>query len=124
MKTLIALAIDADENSLSLLAALLDGVKNVAQVLCAKNALDALRILENRLDINVIFVDFNLPLMSGEEFLHNLANRETLNIPAIVTSTDENAKGAAFAAGAFDFLAKPIRKARLEEKIERVLAQI
>ncbi len=124
MKTLIALAIDSDENSLNLLSELLEGVKNTSEVFCASNALDGLRILESRFDINVVFVDFNLPLMNGREFLHNLAKRGMLNIPVIVTSTDENARGAAFRAGAFDFLAKPINKARLKEKIERVLAQI
>lgn len=74
-----------------------------------------LQILSHKPDI--VFLDIQMPLMSGFEVLTNLSGE---HIPAIVmvTAFDQHAIRA-FEAGAIDYLLKPVSQSRLAKAVDR-----
>jgi DNA-binding NtrC family response regulator len=76
----------------------------------AKLALDKLNTHE--INADVIFLDLNMPVMSGEEFLIKIKSLDHLKqIPVIIYSTTSNAStiSATKNLGAIDFITKPDR---------------
>ena len=82
----------------------------------ASNGLEALELL-SELKPDLIFLDINMPEMTGFELLEHLEE-----IPSVIFSTahDEYAL-AAFEEGALDYLLKPISKSRFEKAFNRYL---
>lgn len=66
---------------------------------------------------DIIFLDIEMPVMGGFEFLSHL-NRGVLPAIVMVTAYDEHAIHA-FEAGAIDYLLKPVSPARLQQALER-----
>ena len=66
---------------------------------------------------DIVFLDIEMPVMGGFEFLSHL-NRGVLPAIVMVTAYDEHAIHA-FEAGAIDYLLKPISQARLKQTLER-----
>lgn len=84
----------------------------------ARNGKDALQILnENKYDL--LFLDINLPLMSGLEVLDNL--KKDLPYIIFVTGYDKYAMKA-FEIGAIDYLLKPYTKERFRQSINRFIS--
>jgi CheY-like chemotaxis protein len=74
------------------------------------NPLDALRKLINKeIKPDLIFMDVNMPLMSGPELLNEIKKRETTkNIPVVMLSTSPLlSKNQNQVLGAKDYLVKP-----------------
>lgn len=117
-RTLTVLAVDDETPALDELAYLLGRHPCVGEVYTAGDATSALREL-NRHPIDAVFLDINMPGLSGIELagvLTNFANR-----PAVVFVTAHDDKAvAAFDVGAVDYLLKPIRQNRLDEAVRRV----
>lgn len=117
---LVVLAVDDEAPALDELAYLLDQHPDIAAVHTAGDATSALREL-NAHPIDAVFLDINMPGLSGIELagvLRNFANR-----PAVVFVTAHDDKAvAAFDVGAVDYLLKPIRQNRLDEAVRRVCA--
>ncbi|OBC11376.1 DNA-binding response regulator [Mycobacterium sp. 852013-50091_SCH5140682] len=117
-RTLTVLAVDDEAPALDELAYLLGRHPCVGDVYTAGDATSALREL-NRHPIDALFLDINMPGLSGIELagvLTNFANR-----PAVVFVTAHDDKAvAAFDVGAVDYLLKPIRQNRLDEAVRRV----
>jgi DNA-binding LytR/AlgR family response regulator len=117
---LTVLAVDDEAPALDELAYLLDQHPDIAAVHTAGDATSALREL-NAHPIDAVFLDINMPGLSGIELagvLRNFANR-----PAVVFVTAHDDKAvAAFDVGAVDYLLKPIRQNRLDEAVRRVCA--
>jgi DNA-binding LytR/AlgR family response regulator len=117
-RTLTVLAVDDEAPALDELAYLLGRHPCVGKVHTAGDATSALREL-NRHTIDAVFLDINMPGLSGIELaavLTNFANR-----PAVVFVTAHDDKAvAAFDVGAVDYLLKPIRQNRLDEAVRRV----
>ena len=121
-KKIKVLAVDDDFINLKLIHSMLKKNEFVEDVIEAKNGLEALDILNNQQDIQLVLLDIKMPVMDGIEFLNNLSSMPALNkIPVIVLTTDETRKHEAFDCGAFDFIVKPIRDADLREKITKVM---
>jgi DNA-binding LytR/AlgR family response regulator len=119
-KALTVLAVDDEAPALDELAYLLEQHGDIGKVLRAGDATSALRELNAR-PIDAIFLDINMPGLSGIELAGVLANFS--NRPAIVFVTAHDDKAvAAFDVGALDYLLKPIRQDRLDEAVRRVLA--
>ncbi|WP_099037979.1 LytR/AlgR family response regulator transcription factor [Mycobacterium neglectum] len=119
-KVLTVLAVDDEAPALDELAYLLSRHGDIGKVLRAGDATSALRELNGR-PIDAIFLDINMPGLSGIELAGVLANFS--NRPAIVFVTAHDDKAvAAFDVGALDYLLKPIRQDRLDEAVRRVLA--
>ncbi|DAB31369.1 MAG: hypothetical protein PWQ42_718 [Sulfurospirillum sp.] len=121
-KQIKILAVDDDFINLKLLHSMLKKNTSIKEVVEAQNGLDALNILKEQQDIDLVLLDIKMPIMDGIEFLNNLQSMEELKTtPVIVLTTDETRKSEAFDRGAFDFLVKPIREQELSSKISKIV---
>jgi CheY-like chemotaxis protein len=71
-------------------------------------ALDKLNTTHQRPDL--IFLDLNMPLMNGRQFLHEIRNyKHLMEIPVVILSTSSDAQtiGETIALGAKHFITKP-----------------
>ena len=117
-RLLTVLAVDDEAPALDELAYLLGRHPCVGDVYTAGDATSALREL-NRHPIDAVFLDINMPGLSGIELAGVLTN--FTNRPAVVFVTAHDDKAvAAFDVGAVDYLLKPIRQNRLDEAVRRV----
>jgi len=121
-KSLTVLAVDDEAPALDELAYLLEKHAAIGKVLRAGDSTLALRELNAR-HIDAIFLDINMPGLSGIELAGVLANFSHRPCVVFVTAHDDKAV-AAFDVGALDYLLKPIRQDRLDEAVRRVLAAI
>jgi len=72
---------------------------------------------------DVILLDWNMPVMSGLEFLRNLRHRDLAAQPKVVFCTTENDTAhirAAIEAGADEYVMKPFDRETLESKLQIV----
>ncbi|MDA2892800.1 LytTR family DNA-binding domain-containing protein [Mycolicibacterium sp. BiH015] len=116
-KPLTVLAVDDEAPALDELAYLLDRHPCIAAVFRAGDATSALREL-NLHPIDAVFLDINMPGLSGIELAGVLANYAQRPAIVFVTAHDDKAV-AAFDVGAVDYLLKPIREDRLDEAVRR-----
>lgn len=116
------LAVDDEAPALDELTYLLNANDSIGAVYGVGDANAALRELsEHRID--AIFLDINMPGLSGLELAAVLAN--FTHKPAVVFVTAHEDKAvAAFDVGATDYLLKPLRAERLDEAVRRVLATV
>lgn len=92
---------------------LLPGLEVVGE---ADNGRSALEQIE-RLGPELVFLDLQMPVMSGFEVVQNLAGK-AMPIIVVVTAFDQHAVQA-FEAGAIDYLLKPVQDARLQQAVAR-----
>lgn len=107
------LLIDDDEDDQEIF---LSAVKELApEVECTamSDASEALKMLaDGRLSPDVIFLDLNMPVMTGQQFLAEIKKRPVISeIPVIIFSTSSHAEmiRKTMALGASDFITKPGR---------------
>ncbi|WP_197376607.1 LytR/AlgR family response regulator transcription factor [Mycolicibacterium baixiangningiae] len=112
------LAVDDEAPALDELAYLLGRHPDIGEVVGVNDATSALRELNQR-TIDAIFLDINMPGLSGIELAGVLANFAHRPAIVFVTAHDDKAV-AAFDVGAIDYLLKPIRQDRLDEAVRRV----
>jgi DNA-binding LytR/AlgR family response regulator len=91
----------------------LSGVQVIGEADNGKSALEQIAKLRPEL----VFLDLQMPVMSGFEVVRNLAGKD-MPIIVIVTAFDQHAIQA-FEAGAVDYLLKPVQEARLQKAVER-----
>ena len=109
MKYKNILQIDDDFDDCEFFEQALRMVSN-ARYTSLNNPLDALRKLINReIKPDLIFMDVNMPIMSGPELLSEIKKRDTTkNIPVIMLSTSPLlSKSQEKILGAKDYLVKP-----------------
>ncbi len=112
------LAVDDDIINLKLLKSMLLKNDDVAEVIEARNGADAINVLKERHDIDMILLDIIMPVMGGLEMLQIVRADDNLKqLPIIVLTTDETKKTEALELGANGFLMKPVRAADVAEKI-------
>jgi DNA-binding LytR/AlgR family response regulator len=104
-KTLTVLAVDDEAPALDELAYPLGRHPDIGQVYRAGDTTSALRELNGR-NIDAIFLDINMPGLSGIELAGVLANFSNRPAVVFVTAHDDKAV-AAFDVGAIDYLLKP-----------------
>jgi len=115
---LIVLAVDDDLINLKLLKSMLMKNDQIAEVIEARNGADAISVLKERNDIDMILLDIIMPVMGGLEMLQIVRADENLKqLPIIVLTTDETKKTEALELGANGFLMKPVRANDVAEKI-------
>lgn len=117
---LTVLAVDDERPALDELVFLLSREPQIGKVFSAADATHALRELNDHA-IDAVFLDINMPGLSGIELATVL--RKLSRPPAIVfvTAHDDRAVDA-FDVGALDYLLKPLRDERLRQAIARVSA--
>jgi DNA-binding LytR/AlgR family response regulator len=114
------LAVDDEAPALDELSYLLRQHPAIGTVRGAADATAALRELGEG-GIDAIFLDINMPGLSGLELAAVLGNYAEPPAVVFVTAHDDKAV-AAFDVGAVDYLLKPIRRDRLDEAVRRVAA--
>ena len=116
------LAVDDDIINLKLLKVMLSKSPHVYEFAESKNGDDAINVLKNDSDINLILLDIIMPVMGGLEMLKVVRADETLNhLPVIMLTTDETKKAESLEFGANGFIMKPVREKDLLEKIETLV---
>lgn len=119
---LIVLTVDDDTINLKLLKSMLMKYDYIKEVIEAKNGADAIDVLRQRDDIDLILLDIIMPVMGGIEMLKVVRSDYNLQqLPIIVLTTDETKKIEALESGANEFLMKPIKKDVLIQKITTVM---
>lgn len=105
--------------------------ENIAdQVLTAQNGKEALQIIsQGKLKSNgkpvLIFLDINMPVMNGHEFLdafYQLDRKKTQPYRIVVLSSSSNAKDIekAYQKGAHEYINKPLEKIKVSGLIDRL----
>ncbi len=118
--TLRILAVDDEPPALDELAYLLRRADQVANVLTAGDATEALRVLRDT-EVDVVFLDIRMPGLDGLELARVLSRFASPPAVVFVTAHDDRAVDA-FELGAVDYVLKPVRPDRLDETLRRVLA--
>ena len=101
------------------------GIANIPidKVLEAENGQVALDILADNW-VDIIFLDINMPVMNGMEFMENLRKlKEYDNIPIVVISTEgsKERKEELFEKHVKEYLRKPITPEQLSDTIHKLL---
>jgi CheY-like chemotaxis protein len=117
--------IDDDEDDKEIFLSVIANVLPQVSCVMATNGQEALQLLshgQNRPD--VIFLDLNMPLMNGKDFLSHISKDESLRlIPVIIlsTSSDQGTIKEALNLGAKDFITKPDKFSAWEQTLKNVL---
>jgi DNA-binding LytR/AlgR family response regulator len=119
-EAITVLAVDDEAPALDELTYLLKQHPAIGQVRSAADATLALRELHDG-GIDAVFLDINMPGLSGLELAGVLSNFAQPPAVVFVTAHDDKAV-AAYDVGAVDYLLKPIRSDRLDEAVRRVAA--
>jgi len=118
--SLKVLVVDDDFINRKLIQALLKRHPDlIGEVLEADNGSDALKVLREHQDIDVILLDILMPVLDGKEFLKIFRSEpKNSRIPVIVLSTDDTQKSLVLNLGAEDFILKPINEEKLIDRIK------
>ncbi|HEX4222291.1 MAG TPA: LytTR family DNA-binding domain-containing protein [Pseudonocardiaceae bacterium] len=131
---LVALAVDDEPHGLDELVFMLENNPNIRRVLSAGDAADALSVIGGgdpevaarkraRLaPVDAVFIDVNMPGLSGVELAMALAELKPPPALVFVTGVGDVAVEA-FELGAVDYILKPLTEDRLNKAIDRVLAK-
>jgi len=114
------LAVDDETPALDELTYQLGRHAEVGEVKAAPDATSALRLI-NESHLDAVFLDIEMPGLSGLELAAVLANFTEPPAVVFVTAHDDKAV-AAFDVGAVDYLLKPVREERLDAALRRILA--
>jgi DNA-binding LytR/AlgR family response regulator len=119
MNALKVLVIDDERPALDELSWLLSQDPRVRDVLTCDSATEALRLLQD-LEVDAIFLDVQMPGLTGLELAQVLARFKTPPPIVFVTAHEEHAVDA-FELRAVDYVLKPVRPERLAEAVRRVV---
>jgi DNA-binding NtrC family response regulator len=115
------LAIDDEENFLTLLTELLEG--QGYRMITASNADEALRIYEERWrEIDVVLLDFLLPQMTGDLVFDELQRLNPDARVILVTGYEKSVPFEMFQKGLLGSLKKPCSLTDLVQKVEEALS--
>jgi len=81
------------------------------------------KLQQNKDDVKIIFLDWNMPKMNGYDFLRLVRKHPEFNDVKIIMVTTETAKPKvieALKAGANNYIAKPFSKDVLKQKLEKL----
>ncbi len=116
------LVVDDERPALDELAYLLRQDPRVAAVQTCDTATEALRVLQES-GIDAVFLDIQMPGLSGLELAQVLSRFRTPPPIVFVTAHDEHAVDA-FELQAVDYVLKPVRADRLAEAVRRVVGSV
>ena len=96
---------------------LLQHASTIAVLAIANTGEEALQLIASQKP-NVVFLDVELPDMTGFELLQHL---DTINFQTIFTTSHSHYAIKAFRFNALDYLVKPINESELDEAVKRLL---
>ncbi|MGH3492142.1 MAG: LytR/AlgR family response regulator transcription factor [Sciscionella sp.] len=130
---LVVLAVDDERHGLAELVYLLERNPAVRRTFQANDAAEALRLIggadpevaarkdAQQAAVDAVFIDINMPGLSGIELARVLAELNPAPALVFVTGVGHEAV-TAFELGAVDYVLKPLKEDRLNKAIERVCA--
>jgi signal transduction histidine kinase/HAMP domain-containing protein/ActR/RegA family two-component response regulator len=114
------LIVDDDFRNIFAMTALLERAKVV--VVAAESGAAALEILDERSDIDLVLMDIMMPGMSGYETMEAIRlrpSRAELPIVAVTGKAGDGERARCLAAGASDYIPKPVDSAELMTSLRR-----
>jgi two-component system response regulator LytT len=117
-----AVLVDDEQLARDELGYLLGQVGNIEVIGQAGNGLEALATI-NRLQPDVVFLDVQMPGLTGFEVARRLIEGRSSSHIVFVTAFDQHAIEA-FEVNAVDYLLKPVEQARLELAVDRARRRI
>jgi len=117
-----AVLVDDEQLARDELGYLLGRVGGVAVIGQAGNGVDALSTIA-RLQPDVVFLDVQMPGLTGFEVARRMADKRTASHIIFVTAYDQHAIEA-FEVNAVDYLLKPVDPSRLEMAVDRARRRI
>jgi DNA-binding LytR/AlgR family response regulator len=120
----VVLAVDDEAPALDEVTYLLRGDPRVSAVLTARDAADALRVLQpnsNNPVPEAVLLDIAMPGWDGVDLARVITNLPRPPVVAFLSAHDGRAVEA-YEIGAVDYLLKPVRAARLAEAVARLCA--
>jgi two-component system, LytTR family, response regulator len=117
-----ALVVDDEQLARNELCFLLEHMEGVEVVGQAGNGLEALASIE-RLAPDVVFLDVQMPGLTGFEVARRMLDQESPSHVVFVTAFDQYAIDA-FEVNAVDYLLKPVDAARLEQAVGRARRRV
>lgn len=123
MTTLKVLIVEDQSDARALLRNVL-GELGVTQIFEAKDGGEALRFMDSAFDfVNLVICDWNMPKMSGMEFLRQLRTVDA-NVPFLMVTgrCDMDSVIEAKGSGVSGYIRKPYSPAQLEAKL-RIIAR-
>jgi len=119
------LLIDDDEDDQEIFISAIEQIKRPVNCIVLDSAVEALEKLRAKeLHPDLIFLDLNMPLMTGQQFLHEIKKENHLkNIPVIVLSTSSHTSTIqeTMKLGASDFFTKPDKFENLISLLDKVI---
>ncbi|MEZ4870645.1 MAG: response regulator [Bdellovibrionales bacterium] len=104
------------------------GVKDVEEVEDGKAALERMKeIRSNGEEMHVIFLDWNMPEMTGYEFLMEIQNQDLMGDTKIVMQTTESESEKvmkALMAGVDDYVVKPYLAEQIVKKFTGIVTKL
>lgn len=119
MIPLRALVVDDERPALDEIRFLLEQDERIGEVLTSDSATDGLRLLHED-SIDVVFLDVQMPGLTGLELAQVLGRFRTPPQVVFVTAHEQHAVEA-FDVHAVDYVLKPVRAERLAEAVRRVV---
>ncbi len=114
--------VEDDEISSRIINHFIENTSELELTHICKDAFEALDILKNKEnDIHIIFLDVELPQMSGIEFLEVIKDSD---ISVVLTTSRPDYASEAFEYDVTDYLVKPIKYPRFLKAIERVKEEL
>lgn len=93
----------------------------------AENGQEALSVLKNNKDISLIFLDYNMPIMNGEQFLDAVRSDKEFNSVRIVMCTTEAEKSLVVSLmkkGVNGYIAKPFTPEVVRRSIVPIVTRL
>lgn len=115
MNNLRCLVIDDEPLAIDIIENYLARLQNIDVARC-ENAIDALKLMRDA-SFDIIFLDIEMPLLTGLDFLKNLTNPPAI----IITTAYRDYAVESFDFEVIDFLLKPISFARFMKGFERAV---
>jgi two-component system chemotaxis response regulator CheY len=115
-----ALIVDDSKAMRALIARMLRA-SDFDDIVEATNGVDAFRCLRDTGSFDVVLVDWNMPQMTGIEFIRRVRSSGMLEDASVVMVTSETAiekVAEALESGADEYLMKPFTREALVEKLE------
>ncbi len=107
--------IEDDQLSRRVLEEYIKKTDNLELVASFQNAIDAINHLGNQAKVDLVFLDIELPQMSGVEFLESLKSSPQV----IITSSKDKYALQAFDFNVTDYLLKPVRYPRFYKAVDK-----
>ncbi|PKP51390.1 MAG: hypothetical protein CVT92_12895 [Bacteroidetes bacterium HGW-Bacteroidetes-1] len=122
-KTMTVLIVEDDASSYELLMIILE--RSGMKTLWAENGIDAVNLCKENVNIDLVLMDINIPLMNGYEATKQIKKfRPNLPIIAQTAFALLGDRKKALEAGCDDYLSKPVKREELMLKIELLLKDL